>query len=79
MVFGEDRAVIVDVLHRGHDEGVGLEAGRIQDRDVQEVPLRQRQATENDQITGALLNLYGRNNYYKRILLNLDHASTMYT
>ena len=58
MVFWEDRAVIIDVLHGGYDEGVGLEPSRVQDRDVQEVPLGQSQATEDDQIPGGLLDLY---------------------
>ena len=57
MILREDRTVIVDILNRGHDEGVSLEAGRIQDGDVQEVLLGESKTPKDEKVAGVLLNL----------------------
>jgi hypothetical protein len=49
--------VVVDVLHWGDDQGVGLESGRVQNRNVQEVTLAQRQPSQDHEVAGILLNL----------------------
>jgi len=56
-ILGKDRTVIIDVLDGGDDEGVSFEAAGVQDGNVQEVALRQGQATKDNQITGVLLDL----------------------